>query len=65
MRKQTIDENRRCPQCGRAENQINAGYNRSGTRRCLCKTCNYKYTLNGKTREYSEETKQQAMKIYS
>ena len=64
MRKQTIDENRRCPKCGRAENQINAGYNRSGTQRCECKYCNYKYTLNGKTREYPEETKQQAIKAY-
>jgi transposase-like protein len=64
MKKQTVEETRRCPKCGRVENQINAGYNRSGTQRCLCKTCNYKYTPSGKTREYSEETKQQAMKIY-
>jgi len=64
MRTQTIDENRRCPKCGRVENQINAGYNRSGTQRCVCKFCNHKYTLNGKTREYPEETKKQAMKIY-
>jgi len=64
MRKETKDENRRCPKCGRCENQINAGYNRSGTQRCVCKTCNHKYTLNGKTREYSEETREQAMKLY-
>jgi len=64
MKKQTENENRRCPKCGLTENQINAGYNRSGTQRCVCKTCNHKYTLNGKTREYPEETKQQAMKIY-
>jgi transposase-like protein len=64
MRKQTIDENRRCPKCGKMENQINAGYNRSGTQRCVCKSCNHKYTLNAKTREYPEEVKQQAMRIY-
>jgi len=64
MRKQTIDENRRCPKCGRVENQINAGYNRSGTQRCVCKTCNHKYTLNGKKREYSEEIQKQAMQTY-
>jgi len=64
MRKQTIDENRRCPKCDRVENQINAGYNRSGTQRCVCKSCNHKYTLNGKTREYPEEVKQQALRIY-
>jgi len=64
MKTQTIDENRRCPKCGQSENQVNAGYNRSGTQRCLCKDCNYKYTLNGKTREYSEEVQKQTMKIY-
>ena len=64
MRKQTIDENRRCPKCGRAENQVNAGYNRSGTQRCVCKDCNHKNTLNGKTREYPEEVKKNAMRKY-
>ena len=64
MTKQTEGASRRCPKCSQEENQINAGYNRSGTQRCLCKFCNYKYTLNGKTREYSEETKQQAIKTY-
>jgi len=64
MRKQTIDETRRCPKCGRTENQINAGYNRSGTQRCVCKFCNHKYTQGGKTWAYSEEVQAQAMKIY-
>jgi len=64
MKKQTILENRRCPKCGRIENQINAGYNRSGTQRCVCRVCNHKYTLNGKTREYSEEIRQRAIRTY-
>jgi len=64
MRKQTIDENRKCPLCGRAENQINAGYNRSGTQRCVCKFCNHKYTQGGKTRAYPEEKRQRAIKAY-
>jgi len=64
MKERTENEKRRCPKCGLTEKQINAGYNRSGTQRCVCKICNHKYTLNGKTREYPEETKQQAMKIY-
>jgi len=64
MKKQTIDENRRCPKCGKKENQINAGYNRSGTQRCVCKDCNHKYTLNGKTRKYAEEVRQQAIRAY-
>ncbi len=64
MRKQTIDENRRCPKCGKVENQVNAGYNRSGTQRCECKDCKHKYTLNGKTRKCSEEVRTQAIKAY-
>jgi transposase-like protein len=64
MKKQTIDENRHCPKCGKVENQVNAGYNRSGTQRCVCRDCNHKYTLNGKTREYPEEVREQAIKAY-
>ena len=64
MKKETIDENRCCRKCGRVENQVNAGYNRSGTQRCVCKNCKHKYTLHGKTREYPEEIKQQAIRIY-
>ena len=64
MKKERIEENRRCPKCGRRENQIKAGYNRSGTKRSVCKECKHKYTLNGKTREYSTEVKNEAMRIY-
>jgi transposase-like protein len=64
MKKQTIEPNRSCPKCGRTENQVNAGFNRSGSQRCVCKICNHKYTPSPKTREYSEETKKQALKIY-
>jgi transposase-like protein len=64
MRKQTIDPGRICPICGRKENQINAGFNRSGTRRCVCKFCNYKYTLSPKTREIPKETREQAIKMF-
>ena len=45
-------------------NQIDAGFNRSGTQRCICKSCNYKYTLNPKSIEYPEEVKKHAIKIY-
>ncbi|MDR1668645.1 MAG: hypothetical protein LBR76_01640, partial [Oscillospiraceae bacterium] len=63
MRKVTIDENRRCPQCGKAENQIKKGFNPSGTQRCMCKECGVVYTLSPKKREYPEETKKLALKI--
>ena len=64
MKKIKIDENRRCPQCGRAENQINKGYNRSGTQRSLCKECGVSYTIDPKTKAYSEESKTLALKMY-
>jgi len=64
MRKATIDEARRCPECGRADEQLNAGRNRSGTQRCFCKECKKYYTLGAKTRAYSEEIRQKALKVY-
>jgi len=64
MRPIKIDENRRCPKCGKIENQISKGKNRSGTKRCKCKDCGIEYTLNPKKHEYPEETKQMAIKTY-
>ena len=64
MRKARVNEARRCPKCGKSENQMNAGLNRSGTQRCFCKECKKYYTLGAKTREYPEEVKKQALKIY-
>ncbi|MCM1508647.1 MAG: hypothetical protein NC177_16175 [Ruminococcus flavefaciens] len=64
MKKITIDENIRCPKCGKSENQIRVGYNRSGTQRCKCKDCNVSYTLDPKKHEYPEETKALAIKMY-
>ena len=64
MRKQTPDESRRCPKCGRIENQIKKGHNPSGTQRCKCLACGVVYTIDPKKRDYPEETKQLAMKIF-
>jgi transposase-like protein len=64
MRKPTIVEGRNCPKCGSAEKQLNSGYNRSGTQRCKCKDCNIHYTLNPKTKAYSEEVRNTAIKTY-
>ena len=64
MKKTKIDERRRCPRCGKETNQINKGYNRSGTQRCMCKECGASYTIDPKKREYPEETRQLAMKMY-
>ncbi len=64
MRKITISEDKKCPICGKTRNQIKVGKNRSGTQRCKCKECNKSYTINHQKREYSEETKELALRIY-
>ncbi len=64
MRKASYDAKRRCPKCGQIEKQVKSGYNRSGTQRCYCKECGVYYTVEPKKREYSEETKEQAIKMF-
>jgi len=64
MRKTKIIEGRRCPKCGRAENQVNSGKNKSGTQRSKCKDCNIYYTLAPKRKAYTEEIRKNAIKIY-
>ena len=61
-------ENRRgmekCPKCGKTENQVKAGYNRSGTRRCKCKECGIYYTIDPKRHAYPEDIRKLAIKMY-
>ena len=64
MIKLKVIEGRACPKCKSAVNQRNAGFNKSGTQRCACKSCGITYTLNPKTREYSEEIKDLAIRAY-
>lgn len=64
MKKAVNVEGRRCPKCGKESNQIKRGFNKSGTQRCKCKDCNIEYTIDPKKWEYSEETKNQAIKTY-
>jgi len=64
MRIAKIDAARRCPKCDKAENQVNAGKNRSGTQRCFCNECKKYYTLGAKMRAIPEETRQNAIKSY-
>ena len=56
-----VSKNRKCPRCGSTEGQMNYGFDKVGSQRCLCKTCGYRYTL---TRKYSEELKQEAIRLY-
>ena len=64
MKKTKIIAGCRCPKCGQENNQKKYGFNRSGTQRVLCGECNSYYTLNPKTRTYSDEIKQRAIKVY-
>ena len=57
-------EGRKCPKCGSIDGQKSRGLNRSGTQRCECKKCNISYTLNPKTREYSEAVREIALREY-
>ena len=64
MRRSKIEAGKQCPKCGKVENQVKMGYNRSGTQRCMCKECGTRYTIAPKTREYPEETRELAIKMY-
>jgi transposase-like protein len=64
MKKQTINPERKCPKCGKAENQVGRGKNASGTQRCKCKECGTSYTINPKRNAYPTETVELALKIY-
>jgi len=64
MKQSKEETERKRPICGKTENQVNAGKNRSGSQRCFCKECQKYYTLNPKTRKYSEEVRRQAVKTF-
>ena len=64
MRRSKIEAGKQCPKCGKVENQVKIGYNRSGTQRCMCKECGTRYTIAPKTREYPKETRELAIKMY-
>ena len=53
-----------CPVCESVENQMKKGFTGSGTQRYMCRDCGVTYTLERKKREYSEETKKLALKMY-
>lgn len=44
-----------CPYCQDVESVIPFGANRSGTKRCRCKSCGKTWTLNPKHRRLTEE----------
>ena len=60
----TVEAWKKCPVCGKTENQVRAGYNGSGSQRCKCKECGKYYTINPKQHTYPEETRKLALKMY-
>ena len=64
MEKKKGFEGRQCPLCQSEEQQQKYGKNRSGTQRCKCNRCGHTYTLAPKSRAYSEEVREQAIKTY-
>jgi transposase-like protein len=58
------EEKKKCPKCGSTAKQIWSGYNKSGTKRAHCRSCNIHYTPNPKEHAYTEEEKKQALKVY-
>ena len=54
----------RCPHCGQRERQNKQGKTKAGSQKYLCRDCKRVYTPEPKRREYSEEIKRQAIKLY-
>ena len=54
----------KCKECNDETNQIKAGKTKAGTQKYKCKICGKYYVLEGKKREYSEEIRKQAIKLY-
>ena len=52
-----------CPRCNSTERQMLDGKNQSGTQKCLCGLCKKSYTLNPKSRAYSDDVRTQALKL--
>jgi transposase-like protein len=52
-----------CPKCGEQSRQMLCGKNRSGTQSYLCGICKKRYTPNPKTRAYSHEVREMALRL--
>ena len=54
----------RCERCKNEKEQIKAGKTKAGSQKYKCKVCGKVYTPKPKERNYSEEIKRQAIKLY-
>lgn len=58
-----MEEKKECPRCSSLLRQYN-GRSKAGSQRVVCLSCGKYYTLNPKTKGYSEEVRRQALKIH-
>ncbi len=54
----------KCKACNDGTNQLKAGKTKAGPQKYKCKICGKYYTQEGKKKGHSEETKNQAIKLY-
>jgi len=64
MKTAKVIKGRKCPVCGKADEQILSGKTAAGSQRCFCKSCKKYYTLNPKTREIPDEKKLDAIRMF-
>jgi transposase-like protein len=49
MKKTKETPEKRCPVCGKTQNQAKKGFNKSGTQKVFCKECGRNYTIDPKS----------------
>lgn len=54
----------KCPQCHQTAYQIKDGLTGAGSQRIRCRACDHRYTPTPKPRGYTDEVRQQALKLY-
>ena len=59
-----IIKSMKCERCKNEKEQIKAGKTKAGSQKYKCKVCGKVYTPKPKERNYSEEIKRQAIKLY-
>ena len=53
-----------CPHCQSSEQQVKAGFNKSGSQRYKCQVCRRKYTPKPNAPGYPEAVRQKAISLY-
>ena len=54
----------KCPHCQRSEQQVKAGFNKSGSQRYKCHVCRRKYTPEPNIPGYPEAVRRKAIALY-